>query len=62
MFSFALTLRDPKKDLEMLQKTVSICILIGIVALAFRAGDLSIHARDFVQDRLSELRIVPPQN
>ena len=62
IFSFALRLRDPKKDLEMLRKTVSICILIAIVALVFRTGDLSIDARDFIQDRLSELRIMLQQD
>jgi len=46
----------------LFQKTVSICILIAIVALVFRAGDLSIDARDFIQNRLSELRIVLQQN
>jgi hypothetical protein len=46
----------------MLQRTVSLCILIAIVALVFRAGDLSIDARDFIQDRLSELRILLQQN
>ena len=46
----------------MFQKTVSICILIAIVALVFRVGDFSIGARDFIQNRLSELRIVLQQN
>ena len=62
MFCFVVTLRDRKEDLEMLKKAVSICILIGIVALVFRAGDLSVEARDFIQDRLSELRIILQQN
>jgi len=46
----------------LLKKTVSIGILIVIVTLVFRAGNLSIDARDFVQDRLSELRVVLQQN
>jgi len=46
----------------LLKETVSICILIVIVTLVFRAGSLSIDARDFVQDRLSELRVVLQQN
>jgi len=60
--SFALTLRDPKKVWRLLKKTVSISILIVIVTLVFRAGSLSIDPRDFVQDRLSELRVVLQQN
>ena len=46
----------------MLRKTVPICVLIAIVAFVFRLGDLSIDARDFVEDRLSEWRIVLQQN
>jgi hypothetical protein len=37
-------------------------VLVAIVVLVFRAGDLSIEARDFIQDRLTELRIVLQQN
>jgi hypothetical protein len=41
---------------------VSICVLVVIFALVFRAGDLSTDARDFIQDRLTELRTVLQQN
>jgi hypothetical protein len=41
-----------------LQKTLSICILIAIAVLVCHAGDLSVDARDFIQGRLQELRIV----
>jgi len=46
----------------LLRKVVSICVLVAIFAFVFRAGDLSIDARDFIQDRLTELRIVLQRN
>ena len=46
----------------MLQKTVYVCLLVVIFALVFRAGDLSIDVRDYVQDRLVELGITLQQN
>jgi hypothetical protein len=33
-----------------------------IFALLFRAGELSINARDYIQDRLAELGITLQQN
>ena len=44
----------------MLRKTVYLCVLIGIGVLVFRASDLSVDARDFIQDRLTELGITLP--
>ena len=41
-----------------LQKTLSICVLVAIAVLVCQAGDLSVDARDFIQGRLQELRIV----
>jgi hypothetical protein len=41
----------------MLQRAVSVCLLVVIVLLLFRVGDLSTQARDFIQDRLTELGI-----
>jgi hypothetical protein len=41
---------------------VYVCLLVVIFALLFRAGDLSIDARDYIQDRLAELGITLPQN
>jgi len=35
---------------------LSICLLVAIVVLVYQAGDLSIDARDFIQDRLDDLR------
>jgi hypothetical protein len=46
----------------LLQKTVSICVLVVIVLLVFRAGDLSAGARDFIQDWLMALTIAVQQN
>jgi hypothetical protein len=47
---------------KLLQKTVSVCVLVVIFALVFRAGDLSVGARNFLQDRLTELGITLQQN
>jgi hypothetical protein len=41
---------------------VSLCVLIMVFALVYRAGDLSVDARDFIQDRLTALRSVLQQN
>jgi hypothetical protein len=42
---------------KILQRAVSVCLLVVIVLLLFRAGDFSTQARDFIQDRLTELGI-----
>jgi hypothetical protein len=47
---------------KLLKKTVSVCVLVVIFALVFRVGDLSTDARDYIQDRLAELRIAFQQN
>jgi hypothetical protein len=47
---------------KLLQKTVYVCLLVVIFVLVFRAGDLSIDVRDYVQDRLAELGITLQQN
>ena len=44
-------------QITLLQKVVSVWVLVGIVALLFRAGVLSVEARDFIQDSLMELGI-----
>jgi hypothetical protein len=46
----------------LLQKTVFICVLVAIFALVFRAGDLSVAARNFLQDRLTGLGITIQPN
>ena len=46
----------------MLQKAMYVCLPVVIFVLAFRAGELSIDARDYIQDRLAELGITPQQN
>jgi hypothetical protein len=37
-------------------------VLVVIFALVFRAGDLSVSARNFLQDRLTGLGITLQQN
>jgi hypothetical protein len=46
----------------LLQKTMYVCLLVVIFVLVFRVGELSIDARDYIQDRLAELWITPQQN
>ena len=46
----------------MLQKTRYICLLVVILVLVLRAGELLIDARDYIQDRLAEMGIMPQQN
>ena len=46
----------------MLQKTRYICLLVVILVLVLRAGELLIDARDYIQDRLAELGITPQRN
>ena len=46
----------------MLQKTRYICLLVVIFVLVFRAGELLIDARDYIQDRLAEMGITPQQH
>jgi len=36
-----------------------VCILAGIAALFFQASDLSLEARDYIQDRLADLGHAP---
>ena len=47
---------------KLLQKTMYVCLVVVIFVLVFRAGELSIDARDYIQDRLAELGITPQQN
>ena len=47
---------------RLLRKTVYYCVLIGIVVLVFRVGELSVDARDYIEDRLAELKIALQQN
>jgi len=46
----------------LLQKTRYICLLVVILVLVLRAGELLIDARDYIQDRLAEMGIMPQQN
>ena len=46
----------------MLPKTRYIWLLVVIFMLVFRAGELLIDARDYIQDRLAELGITPQRN
>ena len=46
----------------MLQKTRYICLLVVILVLVLRAGELLIDARDYIQDRLAEMGIMPQQH
>jgi hypothetical protein len=43
-----------------LQKTLSICVLVAIVALVCQAGDLCVNARDYIHGQLVELGITQP--
>jgi len=46
----------------LLQKTRYICLLVVILVLVLRAGELLIDARDYIQDRLAEMGIMPQQH
>jgi len=46
----------------LLRKTLYLCALVGIVVLLLRVGDFSVDARNYVQDRLAELKIAFQQN
>jgi len=37
-------------------------LLVVILVLVLRAGELLIDARDYIQDRLAEMGIMPQQN
>jgi hypothetical protein len=54
--------RNRGRILKLLQKTMYVCLLVVIFVLIVRAGELSIDARDYIQDRLAELGITPQQN
>jgi len=54
--------RDPRRIWRLLRKTLYLCALVGIVVLLLRVGDFSVDARNYVQDRLAELKIAFQQN
>jgi len=54
--------RNRGRICKLLQKTMYVCLVVVIFVLVFRAGELSIDARDYIQDRLAELGITPQQN
>ncbi|MBV8089182.1 MAG: hypothetical protein JO139_06340 [Alphaproteobacteria bacterium] len=39
----------------LLRKLVFLCVLVGIAALVFQAGDISSKTGDYIADRLQEL-------